>query len=403
MPEPPSDAPGPASDGNEGDDSSTLRKWGGWILRLIVSVASIYIVLQFVPIRDRVQLKQKEPDGTVDVKTLHGTVLSLDRGKKGTIRFRHGGETKTVPLERLQRTDGQLYVPGFLGTWRRIDLSYALPAFLLLPLLHLIGAYRWKCLLRAQHVRIRYLRAVRITFIGYFWNNLSLGLTGGDIAKAYLIGRKLDRKAGGILSVFVDRFIGLVALLTFAFVASLFRLEVEPIQRLGLTVGVILILLFGGLYVFFHPSFRRNDWVMWIRRRLPFPSVIRATERATRRFKDRPYILGKAFLLSAVIHGGAILMCALFGSALGITAAGVVDYCVYYPIATVISALPISASGWGIGEAGYVFLFGLAGVAGATALSLSVLIRLTMVLWSLPGALLMTIPIGNEIRVQRGS
>jgi len=381
----------------EAEETNRLRTWGSWILRLLVSTGSIILVLQFVPLRDRVQINPVDAVENGAVDKLYGTVTNVDRARK-KLHVRTDERTRAIPFDRIERIDGQLFVPGLIGTWHRIDLTFALPAFLLLPFLHLIGAYRWKRLLAAQNVRIPYRRSVQITFIGYFWNNFSLGLTGGDVAKAYLIGSRLERKAGGVLSVLVDRAIGLIALLSLAGVASLFRPGVRAIRRVGLLVFILLLLLFVGLYLFFHPSFRRQKWVVWIRRRLPFQNIIRATDRAARQFKKQPTALVQAFLLSLLIHGGAILMCLLFGHALGITKADLIDYGVYYPIATAVSALPISASGWGIGEASYVFLFGLAGVASATALSLSLLVRLTMVLWSLPGGLLMIVPVGKNIR-----
>jgi uncharacterized membrane protein YbhN (UPF0104 family) len=79
----------------------------------------------------------------------------------------------------------------------------------------LLQAKRWLILLEVQGIVISYWRSLRILLIGMFFNLFLLGSTGGDIIKIFLIMREApDKKAGALLSVFIDRVVGVLALAT---------------------------------------------------------------------------------------------------------------------------------------------------------------------------------------------
>ena len=72
------------------------------------------------------------------------------------------------------------------------------------------------------------------------------------------------------------------------------------------------------------------------------------------------------------------------------------DYFVLVPVILIVSAIPIGPNGWGVGEAMFGYLFSKF-AAGATAaqtmytraVSLSLLYRLHLTLWSLLGGLIL--------------
>ncbi len=55
------------------------------------------------------------------------------------------------------------------------------------------------------------------------------------------------------------------------------------------------------------------------------------------------------------------------------------------PIIILLTAAPISVAGWGVGEALFVKIFGQLGVEPFRSAALSILYRLTGLIWSLPG------------------
>ena len=75
------------------------------------------------------------------------------------------------------------------------------------------AAFRWHVLLKVQQIRLSVPRLAGLFFIGLFYNQFLPGGTGGDIIKSYyLLKETPDKKAGALLAVVFDRFIGLVAL-----------------------------------------------------------------------------------------------------------------------------------------------------------------------------------------------
>ena len=82
-----------------------------------------------------------------------------------------------------------------------------------------------------------------------------------------------------------------------------------------------------------------------------------------------------------------IVIAFFMGKALGITSAKLVNYFLFFPIIAVISALPISVGGLGVGEASFVYCFGIIGVPDGKAFALGISIRFLWILWGLLGGL----------------
>jgi len=193
------------------------------ILRILVSCGLVAYVCSLISLRDVVELKtgeeirgyiQEESASGIVIRDLEGNPvrLSMDQiavDDEGLPRATKGLRTIALSLRP---------VPSVLG-------------FLLFGGIILLSGVRWRILLQAQRITLGIADAVRLVFIGLFFNNIMLGSTGGDVAKAYYITRKTDRKVEGALTVFVDRLVGIVALALIAGAAALFRLG-DPEVRL---------------------------------------------------------------------------------------------------------------------------------------------------------------------------
>lgn len=72
---------------------------------------------------------------------------------------------------------------------------------------------RWQLLLRVQGVRLSWGRVIALVMIGLFFNFFIPGGTGGDAVKIfYMLKETPGHRAGAVLSVLVDRLVGLFAL-----------------------------------------------------------------------------------------------------------------------------------------------------------------------------------------------
>src|SRR6184192_4885476 len=105
------------------------------------------------------------------------------------------------------------------------------------------AAFRWHVLLKVQGIHLSFWRLSGLFLIGMFYNQFLPGGTGGDIIKSYyLLKETSDKKAGALLAVVFDRFIGLVALV--AITVTLVSLRFDILSQSPETRRLLWLLLF---------------------------------------------------------------------------------------------------------------------------------------------------------------
>ena len=88
---------------------------------------------------------------------------------------------------------------------------------------------RWWWLLRANRLKVGVFEIQRLAWIGLFFSNVIPGTTGGDVVKAIYIAKRCSTdKVRALVSVVVDRIIGLLSLLFLACLASLLAIDKFP-------------------------------------------------------------------------------------------------------------------------------------------------------------------------------
>src|SRR5438046_7666465 len=96
---------------------------------------------------------------------------------------------------------------------RNAHYQWVIGCILAYVLVEIAAAFRWHVLLKVQGIHLSLPRLSGLFLIGMFYNQFLPGGTGGDIIKSYfLLKETADKKAGALLAVVFDRFIGLVAL-----------------------------------------------------------------------------------------------------------------------------------------------------------------------------------------------
>jgi len=265
-----------------------------------------------------------------------------------------------------------------------------------------IIAVRWWLLLRAQTIHIPILAAVRLYYLGLFYNNVMPGSVGGDLLKAWYVAKHTDKRLAGVLSVFVDRVIGLVGLVLMAIVAYLafvrgrmVPVEAEPeaapgwlSEHVGVVLGVGLavpaVLLLSLAHPYTRAKFRHAAGFAWLKG----TALLRGAKDAIVLYCSRPWTLAAAFLLTFAAQSTVIVAFWLLGRNLTIEAP-LRYYFVIFPVMWVVAAVPVSIAGLGVLEAGIVELFALlAGTAAEKALALAFCQRFVWVLASLPGGVI---------------
>ncbi len=355
------------------------------LLRVAVSVVLITLILRTISLRDQVECT----DGTV----LVGTVQRQD-GTGVTIRL-VGGELREVPAEAIAQ-DAETGAPkirrGLLQVLRRVDIRLVVAVTLGYGVVYVLVATRWRLLLRAQGMNFGLGELLRLVFIGMLFNNIMLGSLGGDVVKAYYVARRAPQKTAAVLTVFLDRMLGLLGLMTLCLLGTLTNLGDPRFRSLFLQLTILLLVVVAGAAVFLSRSLRRVFQVEGLLRRLPFRETVAELDRAFSIYRDHKGAVVAGFLLSIGVHLTVVTANWLLGRSLGVDAR-LGHYFSLVPVALAMAALPISIAGWGVGEWAYAGLFSRLNPANWTAaMALSVLFRVsTAMVWSLLGAVFLIV------------
>lgn len=253
-----------------------------------------------------------------------------------------------------------------------------------------LSAWRWWLLLRPVQLAAPYLRMVAFYFTGMFFNNFLPTIVGGDAVRAVLLARETGSPARATVSVFMERNVGLLALLTIATVAAFFA---PPVDVKGMSL-LQFALLFFGTFVTANIVLanRRAYWLIdHLVARTPlarFRSRAASLYEAVVPYRERQWrgLLAAAIGQSFVVQAVVILVVFLNANALD-QRLSVSALAVFVPLISLAGLLPISVNGLGIREALYLVLFGRIGVPADAAVSMALLYLFVTLAASLPGGL----------------
>lgn len=293
-----------------------------------------------------------------------------------------------VNILKLVIAFGLIY---FLINKGYLDLSlldrlniYSITGVLLLSFLGLVvNNFRWTLLLKSQELMYSFSSTLKLSFIGIFFNFALPSSIGGDVVKAYyLVKSSSQQKSKAVMSVVVDRFLGLISMLVLAVFAMLMNFELIKsnlelysifLSMLGILVGVLLFLI-----VAFSNTVHSTPWIQFSLNKLPV-------------FIKEPYLAlcsyGKsikqvivAILLSFVSQFCIIMVFKIVGDAMG-AELSLYPYLFAVPIGLMIMSLPIAPAGIGVGQMAFLYLFKVytgeaidVGTLGVTVFQMSLLV-----------------------------
>jgi len=267
---------------------------------------------------------------------------------------------------------------------QRGSLYFAVAAF---GVVLLLGSLRWKILLEAHKIRLTFPRMLKLFFIGLFFNNFLPSLTGGDIVKAYYVSKETSKRAEAVMTIIVDRGIGMLSLFFLGTGAGILNLNKPEVRGPVLTIFVLLAISLISILLALNQRFLGK--ISLIRRKNSNPSRIRVLlgklYQAFYFYKSCPWVLVKAFFLSLLLQATIIVINYQIALGLGAKDIGIAYFFLFIPIVSAISAIPISLAGWGVGEISYKEYFRYVGLGGGISVSISLSMRLILLAWSLIG------------------
>jgi uncharacterized protein (TIRG00374 family) len=252
------------------------------------------------------------------------------------------------------------------------------------------AAFRWHVLLKVQGIHLNFLRLSGLFLIGMFYNQFLPGGTGGDIMKSYyLLKETPNKKAGALLAVVFDRFIGLVALV--AITGMLIGLRYDFLSQTTETRNLLWLLLFllGASILALLSTFVISGFNLfhWLPEKFAGREKLIEISAAYHLYAHHWRATLVAFGASIVAHLATFgtFLCAAYALA---AAVPLVNFFAIMPVERTISSLPISFAGIGLREKILqIMLNGLCGVPAAKAILVGSLSFLIILVCCLPGAL----------------
>jgi len=218
------------------------------------------------------------------------------------------------------------------------------------------------------------------------------GATSGDIFKAYFVASESKHnRTEAVASVFIDRIIGLIALILLTCVIMLIRFDFfmrfKETRLAMIFIGgafaataLGISMVFGKDFVFRLISGKGGNK----------ESKIRTTvERLYLSFKTCITgipVLSKTIALSLANHVTLVLCIFFLGKALELDLSFIACLTVF-PIINAIAGLPLTPGGIGTRETAAVFLLGVYGISQSSAIALSLLLYASTLAWGLVGGI----------------
>jgi uncharacterized protein (TIRG00374 family) len=304
-----------------------------------------------------------------------------------------------IDWSRLSRGEQwrMAWTTGPTGLWHTLCLIHpgALAISLLLVLATVIlGVVRWRMVLEVQGLHLPMGRALGISFVAQFFNCFLLGSTGGDLMKAYYAARETHhKKTEAVVTVFVDRLIGLWAMLLFAALMMIPNLALLLRHDELSAPALLIVAMLGALTCVLGVAFwggvsKRFPRARQMLRKIPKGELMEKSLDSCRQFGKHKRFLLEAVGVSLVVNVVWVLQVIALGVGLNLHITPVALFMIV-PTVFCISALPITPSGLGVRENLFVLMLAVPeiGVPKTSALSLSLLAYASSLFWSLVGGL----------------
>jgi uncharacterized membrane protein YbhN (UPF0104 family) len=213
----------------------------------------------------------------------------------------------------------------------------------------IVSAYQWQSLLSAEHIHIDLRRLVDLYLVGIAFNHFLPTGMGGDVVKAYYIGKEANNHASSASAVIMSRVTGFGGML-------LISVPVVVIWHASFMRAFIIyfmlscLLILGALIGIF--------WLIMLLPKLTSRWLKgHAFTSALRNSIARPQAMCIATLFGMFFHITAALNYYSLANALHINTIPIIFYLVAVPFVALVSFLPISFNGFGLRESAMVYIF----------------------------------------------
>ncbi len=247
-------------------------------------------------------------------------------------------------------------IAGTFTTLKMTNLRLFFIAFVVNLLGLMICSARFKIVLFAQKIYFSLIEAIRLTFIGIFFNNFLPTSVGGDMVKGYYTSQKTGRTLESYSAVVADRFVGLLTFILIA-VISLLLLGKSIDSRIKYVILTILSTMILLMLILLNKTLLKK--IDFLLNKVPFFRRKSRIERLTvilQNYKKNRRVLYNAIIFSLIAQVSYIITTYLLAKSLSLSIP-LRMFFLFLPIISTLGMLP-SLNGLGIREGAYVYFFG---------------------------------------------
>ncbi len=261
-------------------------------------------------------------------------------------------------------------IRAFLSHLKSINLLLYLIAIVFGFIGYFFSAVRWFIFIKAYKLNVSFFEANKYVFVGLFLGLILPSGAGVDLVRFFYAQRNnLDRRAEVLSSIFVDRFVGVIALVCLALLGVYFG--VEKIREVAKELIWIMLLLIGFFIFMLTPLFEKIILSLFGNvKRFRIGERIQKLLNSFSLYKENKIVVISSFFISIIMQFFFGTSAFFISKALGFNL-NLVEIILITSAINFITMLPISFSGIGIREGGFIFfLSDKIGLEGAVALSL---------------------------------
>lgn len=265
-----------------------------------------------------------------------------------------------------------------------------LPAFAFVSFFMIwISCLKWNLFLRERGVFVPLSRLFGLYVIGIFFNNFFPGNLGGDVVKGYILGRQINSQSKSIVSIVLERFTGLIALVGLSIGVLIIRpgLLANPLVAwavllmTGACAGLLLIIYYPSVGNLFFSILRR--WK--IGRKIS--EKLEKVRGEVLYFKGRPRLFCVAMVYSLLFHISTGVFFFISAQLIGLNL-DFYETLALTPIILLVNSIPVTPNNLGVLEWACSIFLTAAGGSPVEGIAVALVIRAKNLVVSLLGWLL---------------
>lgn len=142
-----------------------------------------------------------------------------------------------------------------LAVVQQIDSLFLAISFFVTFVMLIASCAKWKVVLDLKEPKISFFELLKIYMVGYFFSNILPSTVGGDVVRSFYAGRLVKNQAYSAVSVFVERFTGIMFLFVLVIVAPLLQpsLYLSPYIFFPSIAGFFFLLIILWVWVVKNP------------------------------------------------------------------------------------------------------------------------------------------------------